>query len=111
VRKSYDKAFKAKIALEAIRGEKTIQEIANSYCVHPNLIGQWKARLLENAASIFEKQGKGSAEEAEAERTQDELYRQVGKLQVENDFLKKSTGNYTGASRHCRTGVQGTDHS
>jgi transposase-like protein len=42
MRKTYDKAFKAKIALEAIRSEKTIQEIANAYCVHPNLIGQWK---------------------------------------------------------------------
>jgi hypothetical protein len=69
-------------------------------------LGSGKALLLENTASIFEKQGKGSVEEAEAERKQDELYRQV-----ENDFLKKSTGNYTGANRRCRAGTQGTDHS
>jgi hypothetical protein len=64
MRKTYNKAFKAKITLEAIRSEKTIQETVNAYCVHPNL------------------KGKGSVEEAEAERKQDELYRQV-----ENDFL------------------------
>jgi transposase-like protein len=83
MRKTYDKAFKAKIALEALRGEKTLQEIAIAYSVHPNMVRQWKALLLENAVSIFEKSGKETS--AEAERIKDELYLQVGKLQVESE--------------------------
>ncbi|MDR2095034.1 MAG: transposase [Treponema sp.] len=85
MRKTYDKAFKAKIALEALRGEKTLQEIAIAYAVHPNMVRQWKALLLENAVSIFEKSGKETSAEAEAERIKDELYLQVGKLQVESE--------------------------
>jgi transposase-like protein len=83
MRKTYDKAFKAKIALEALRSEKTLQEIAIASGVHPNLVRQWKALLLENAVSIFEKSGKETA--AEAERIKDELYLRVGKLQVESE--------------------------
>jgi transposase len=86
--KRYDKDFKAKVALEALRGEKTIQEIAAAYSVHPNLVGQWKKQLLESAGKLFEKEGKDKEAEA-AERKQDELYRQIGQLQVENEFLKK----------------------
>jgi transposase-like protein len=91
MRKKYDKAFKAKIALEAIREEKTLQEIAVAYSVHPNLVAQWKSHLRKGSEQVFERQGKGqeSGAEAKAEQKQDELYRQVGKLQVENDFLKK----------------------
>lgn len=89
MRKKYDKSFKAKIAIESIRGEKTIQEIANLYSVHPNLVSKWKGELLEKAAMIFEKQGKEESAAADAEHKEDQLYRQVGKLQVENDFLKK----------------------
>lgn len=88
MRRSYDKAFKAKVAIEAIRGEKTIQELATTYSVHPNQIGLWKKTLLENAQALFERSGKDS-EAIEAERKEDELFKQVGKLQVENDFLKK----------------------
>ncbi|MDR2094188.1 MAG: transposase [Treponema sp.] len=85
MRKTYDKAFKAKIALEALRDEKSLQETAIAYAVHPNMVRQWKTLLLENAVSIFEKSGKETAAEAEAERRQDELYLQVGKLQVESE--------------------------
>jgi transposase-like protein len=85
MRKTYDKAFKAKIALEALRGEKTLQEIAIAYAVHPNMVRQWKTLLLENAISIFEKPGKETEAEAAAERRQDELYLLVGKLQVESE--------------------------
>jgi transposase-like protein len=88
MRKSYDKAFKAKVAVEAIRGEKTIQEIASAYSVHPNMVALWKSKLLEGAATVFDRTEKDNYN-AEAERKQDELYRQVGKLQVECDFLKK----------------------
>jgi transposase len=86
--KRYDKDFKAKVALEALRGEKTIQEIAAAYSVHPNLVGQWKKQLLESAGKLFEKEGKDKEAEA-AERKQDLLFKQIGQLQVENEFLKK----------------------
>ena len=86
--KRYDKEFKAKVALEALRGEKTIQEIATAYSVHPNLVGQWKKQLLGSAGKLFEKEGKDKEVEA-AERKQDELFKQIGQLQVENEFLKK----------------------
>ncbi len=90
MRKKYDKVFKAKIAIEAIRGEKTIQEISSLYEVHPNLVGRWKSELLEKAVMIFDKTGKEAASAVEAEKKEDELYRQVGKLQIENEYLKKT---------------------
>jgi transposase-like protein len=88
MRKHYDKEFKAKVALEAVRGEKTIQEIATAHAVHPNLVSLWKKQLLESAGKLFEKEGKDKSAE-EAERKQDQLFRQIGQLQVENEFLKK----------------------
>jgi transposase-like protein len=88
MRKRYDKDFKAKVALEALKGEKTLQELASTYSVHPNMIALWKRQLLENASVLFEKEGKDKAQE-EATRQKDELYKQIGQLQVENEFLKK----------------------
>jgi transposase len=88
MRKRYDKAFKAKVAIEALRGEKTLQEIASVYGVHSNMIALWKKQLLDGAETIFEKTGKDKDAEL-AEKKQDELYKQVGKMQIENDFLKK----------------------
>jgi transposase len=88
MRKRYDKAFKAKIAIEALRGEKTMQELGAAYGVHPNMIALWKKQLLESAEQLFEKTGKDKDAEA-AEKEQDALFRQIGRLQVENEFLKK----------------------
>jgi transposase-like protein len=88
MRKRYDKEFKAKVALEALKGEKTMQELAITYSVHPNMIALWKRQILENAAALFEKEGKNKANE-EASRQKDELFKQIGQLQVENEYLKK----------------------
>jgi len=88
MRKRYDKEFKAKVAVEALKGDKTLQELAIAYSVHPNMIALWKRQLLENASTLFEKEGKDKASE-EAERQKDELFKQIGHLQVENEFLKK----------------------
>jgi transposase len=90
MRKRYDKEFKAKVAIEALRGEKTLQEIAIAHAVHPNLVALWKKQLIESAGQLFEKTGKDKEVSAEvAERKQDELFKQIGQLQVENEFLKK----------------------
>jgi transposase-like protein len=87
MRKKYDEAFKAKVALEVFRGEQTLSEIATKYEVHPNQITQWKAQLLKGAASLFSrKKNAGKNEEGESI---DELYKQIGQLRVENEFLKK----------------------
>ena len=87
------------MAIEALRGEKTLQELAIAYGVHPNMIALWKRQLLDSADQVFEKTGKDKGAES-AEKKQDELFNQIGQLQVENEFLKKSTGNCTGPSRN-----------
>jgi transposase len=89
MRKTYDKAFKAKVALEALRGEKTIQELAQIHGVHPQLITNWKKQLIDNAAELFERPGKVSDEEQAAERERDMMLRELGQMTIENQFLKK----------------------
>jgi len=102
MRKRYDKDFKAKVAIEAMKVEKTLQELALQFEVHPNMIAQWKRHLIEQAAQLVEKAEKGNAEAEAAEYKTDQLFRQMGQLQVENDYLKKSMSNCTGASRSHR---------
>ena len=89
MKKKHDAAFKARVALEAIKGEKTIAQIASEYGVHPNQIGQWKKRLLKDLPSIFSDRRKREGKEVQAEK--DELYRQIGQLKVELDWLKKKS--------------------
>jgi transposase-like protein len=95
-RKQHSPQFKAKVALEAVKGEKTIAEIASQYSVHPTMINAWKRQLLEGASELFERGGKSKPVEAETSVQIDELYRQIGKLQVERDFL---------ASRSAKLGL------
>jgi len=89
-RRQYSADWKAKVALEAIKGQRTVQEIASHYEVHPTLVTYWKKQLLEGAAEIFSN-GKRAAADAE-EELKAELYQQIGKLQVEVDWLKKKSG-------------------
>jgi transposase-like protein len=86
-RRVFSNEFKAKVTVEAIRGVKTISELAREYEVHPNLIGLWKKEFNENLASIFDK-SRGVKKKEDTELV-DQLYRQIGKLQVELDWLKK----------------------
>lgn len=96
-RKQYSSQFKAKVALEAIRGEKTVAELASQYEVHPTMINNWKRQVLEEASSLFEK-GSESTKADESQQAQiNELYRQIGQLKVERDFL---------ASRSAQLGLK-----
>ena len=89
MRRRYDSAFKAKVALEAIKGERTIAEIASECGVHPNQIAKWKKQLLEEASEIFT--GSRKHNKRETEDLESELYKQIGKLKVELDWLKKKS--------------------
>lgn len=88
-RKQYNPQFKAKVALESLRGEKTVPELASQYSLHPTVINNWKRQLLESASTLFDN-GKKHSEETESQEAQiSELYRQIGQLKVERDFLEK----------------------
>jgi transposase-like protein len=90
-RKKHNAAFKAKVALAAVKGDRTVAELASAYGVHPNQIYNWKKQLLDGAANVFE--GGGAAAEGVASEAQvDALYRQIGQLKVENDFLARRLG-------------------
>lgn len=93
LRRNHSAAFKAKVALEAIRGEKTLAELASHHDLHPNQITSWKNQLLEGAAGIF---GSGIADGAvERERIR-ELHEKIGQLTVERDFLDSALGKFPG---------------
>lgn len=86
-RKTFSGEFKAKVAMEAVKGQKTLNEIAREYQVHPNAISLWKKQMLENLPEIYNSK-RGPRVEGNEELT-DKLYRQIGKLQVELEWLKK----------------------
>ena len=82
--------FKAKVGLEAMRGEKTINEIGQMYSVHPTQVGLWKKEILEQAKTLFE--GKRGPKPVAAHQSPDLLYEEIGRLKVELDWLKKKSG-------------------
>ena len=89
MRKRYDGSLKAKIALAALKGEQTTAEIASQYSVHPNQVTQWKKQALEALPEIFSERRK--RKEEDREEIESELYRQIGQLKVELDWLKKKS--------------------
>ena len=88
-RKQYSPQFKAKVAIDAIRGQKTTAELASQYDIHPTMINNWKRDLLDKASELFDNGKTTNPVQAETQAQIDELYRQIGQLTVERDFLAK----------------------
>lgn len=89
-RRNHSAAFKAKVALAAAKGDKTVAELAGEYQVHPNQITQWKKQLFESLPEIFSRRRRN--QQREQEELMDQLYQQIGQLKVELDWLKKKSG-------------------
>jgi len=88
--KRHDSGFKARVALEAIRGEKTLQELSQEYGVHPNQISRWKKEAEENMVKVFERDKAESALLKEKEQQLEETLKKLGEATVEVSWLKKS---------------------
>lgn len=89
IRRSHDSTFKAKVALESIKGEKTLTQVSSEFKVHPNQISQWRKQVLKSLPELFsDRHNKGDKEQEDLIA---ELYRQIGQLKVEVDWLKKKS--------------------
>ncbi len=88
-RKQYKAEFKFQMALEAVKGLKTINQLASEHELHPNQLSQWKRQLLEEGAAIFSKSS--VQPQREAAKVEAELYEQIGRLKMDLEWLKKST--------------------
>ncbi len=89
IRKKHSPQFKAKVALATIQNDETIAQIASRFGVHPTMVSIWKRQMIEDVADIFDK-NHNSRKQSQTQT--DELYRQLGKLKVENDFLSRKLG-------------------
>jgi putative transposase len=89
-RRTHSPEFKARIAMEAISGRKTLQEIAAAHSIHPIQVSQWKKQLLEGSSELFTR-GKKSQSKDEGQAKEAELFQQIGKLQMELEWLKKKS--------------------
>ncbi len=89
-RKRYSAEFKAKVALEALRGELTVSQLATKHGVHQTLIGDWKRQALDGLVTVFS--GKPEAKEGMREEDVEKLHAKIGQLVVERDFLAKASG-------------------
>lgn len=88
-RKRYDNRFKAEVAIEAIKNQRTVAQIASEYGVHPNQVSQWKKQVLDQLPDLFTNSRSKST--TDSDQLVDELYRQIGQLKVELDWLQKKT--------------------
>ncbi len=94
-RKQHNPVFKSKVALEALKGERTISELAGQFGVHPTMIHQWKKALLDGAPGVFERGGTAKAPPPDKEALKN-LHAKIGELTVERDFLAEKLKPWTG---------------
>jgi len=92
-RKVYSASFRAQVALAAMRGDKTINEVATQFEVSPQMVLKMKARLKERIEDIFQDE-RSRKKKSEEEVTQEELFEQIGRLKIENDWLKKKSTQF-----------------
>jgi transposase-like protein len=90
-RKKYDAAFKARVALELAKGQKTVNEVAADFGVHPMMITKWKRQLLDGLPGIFSSQTTANGRDKETEELIASLYQKIGQLEVEREWLKKKS--------------------
>jgi putative transposase len=90
-RKTHSAAVKARVALAALKGDRTVNELASQFGVHPTLIHTWKKQLLAGAEELFANGSKGAAVDAEAVQAQ--LYEQIGRIKMELEWLKKKAAS------------------
>jgi len=97
MKKRYDSRVKSKVAVEAIKGERSIAEIASDFGVHPNLVGQWKKKALDNLPqAFFSKSERNKKSAIQGNYPEDELLKQIGQLKVENEFMRKKYEQWLG---------------
>lgn len=105
IRKSYTPAFKAEVAQEVLKGEKTITQISSQYGVHPNIIGKWKRAAIKSMPNAFDEEGRTqdqvAALKAEHEKEKEQLYAEIGRLTTQLNWLKKK----------CDTGLAQIDQN
>jgi putative transposase len=89
-RRTHSPEFKARVAMEAISGRKTIQEIAADHAIHPIQVSQWKKQLLDGASELFTRDKK-TKDKGEGQAKEAELFQQIGRLQMELEWLKKKS--------------------
>ena len=89
-RRKFTSEFKAKVALSAIKEQKTVTELAQEYELHPNQINSWKKEFVTNSFLIFESGSGKKGQEESVEKEKEKLYSKIGQLQIEVDFLKKA---------------------
>lgn len=95
-RRKFNAAFKAKVAVEALKEQLTLAELAEKYDLHPTQITEWKKQLLSGSEQVFDQGKKAGSEVSEQQEEKDELYKQIGQLKVENDWLKKKSDQVFG---------------
>lgn len=97
-RRRHSPEFKAKVALEAVKGQKTVNEIASEFSIHPNQVSTWKQELLQGLETIFRQPQ--SQEQREHVALQAELYEQIGRLKMELEWLKKKAARFSERETH-----------